>query len=337
MKQPQQSELSLYLDDVRIAMYSTFLFLSILGGILTKYATDIFSVKPTLIDWWFGSTNLCVVFDFSPSSLVIPAFYAVFLIFWILMEALLWFRQKEAYMAGQISRGWYWLLNYFRIQESLSAIYFTTIFAVNPDLRELSEGNPTTMIIHTVPYFFMIIAFTNLAIGDVLYDLFTGFASIRGMSETKRSINWAWYLLAAYPLIILPPCLFIMLHIVNVLLKPPQPLVPWRYIPDQWNVTAYGNLTLDQLPCIENNWPSDPTCSGYAWCANCPNFMDVVTAMDHIKTLLVLIPPWVKAIISSIWLRDRIYRLNISIMPHFVDTRIVSVDDDKNYVNLDQQ
>jgi len=318
-------------------MYSTFLFLSILGGILTIYATDVLTIKPTILDWWYGVTNLCVVFDFAPSSLVIPSFYAIFLILWILMEALLWFRQKEAYIAGHISCGWYWLLNYFRIQESLSAIYFTTIFAVNPDPRELAEGNPTTMIHHTVPYLFMLIAFTNLAIGDIIYDLFTGFASIRGMTESKRSISWGWYLMVAYPFLLLPPSIFIILRIVNVLLRPPEPLVPWRYIPDLWNATDHGNSTIDQFQCITNNWPSDTTCSGYAWCANCPDVVDFATVMDHLKTVFIFVPPWLKAIISSIWLRGRIYRLNISILPQFVDTRIVAEDDDKNYVNLEEQ
>jgi hypothetical protein len=266
-----------------------------------------------------------------------PALYAIFLIFWIFMEVLLWFRQKEAYVAGQISRGWYWLLNFFRIQESLSAIYFSMIFAVSPDPRELAAGNPTSMVIHSVPYLFMLIAFTNLAVGDVLYDFFTGFASIRGMTEVRRKVSWGWYLLAVYPFILLPPCLFIFLRIVNVILRPPQPLVPWRFVPELWNATNHGNGTIDQIQCPTNDWPNDLTCSGLVWCANCPNVVDFATVMDHMKTVLIFVPLWVKAIISSIWLRDKIYRLNISIRPQYVDTTIVWEDDDKNYVNLDQQ
>jgi len=334
----QKITISIFLDDVRVALSSTFILMAFLGLGLTRYATHVLEEKPTILDWWYGSTNICVLFDFPPSSYILPAFYTIFLLLWVSMTALLWVRQKQASLEpeAQISKPWYYFLNCLRILEVLSAMYFSTIFAVNPDPIDLAKGNPVTMYIHTVPYLFMLIAFTTSASSDAIYDLFTGFASFKGLRRETKKLSCGWYVLLAYPFILIPPCLFTIFQIINVLIKPPHPLVPWRYIPDQWNATEFVNSTINVYPCLTGDWPNDPTCSGYNWCSNCPDFIPLATGMDYIKTLLIFFPPLIKSAIASIWLRDRIFRLRFTIRPEYVDNSIVSVvDDDNNYVNLE--
>jgi hypothetical protein len=313
--------------------------MAILGYVITGASTNVFNTHPNIIDWWYGYTNICVAFDTIPSNWVMPSLYCVFLILWVTMMILLWFRQKEAALAGQISKGWYWFLNYLRIQETLFAIYFCSSVAISPDLEDLAKGNAISMYVHTTPYLFMLIAFMTLALSDVLYDLYTGFASVKGLRHDKKA-SWGWYILAAYPFLLVPTMLFAQIQIVNVFAYPPTPLVPWKLAPELFaNATGnpiYGNITIDSLPCITGDWPNDPTCSGYAFCSNCPNFTPAAGFMDQLKTFLAIIPPFLKSLIASIWFSDRIFRLNLTVTPHYIDSSIVAdTTDDTDYVNLE--
>jgi len=325
--------ISLVLDDIRIAMYGSFIFIIILGYFITRFATDILFEEPTLLSWWYGQSNVCLLFDFPPAAYVLPIFWSITVVLWMLMTALLWFRQSEAALAGQIPKGWYWYLNYLRIQESVCVIYFTSIFAVRPDEVAMIAGDSSTFIIHSVPFLFMILALSSLAISDAIYDVATGFASIKGFRQDTK-VHWAWYLLMAYPVILFPLSVVKMSLLVNAISHPPHPIVPWRFVPELWNATEYGNTTMPQYPCITNDWPADRTCGGKAWCSNCPDFATTAMVLDRIWTVTVILPPLLKAIISSIWLRHKIFRLTITIVPHFVETSIVTGEDETSYSEL---
>jgi len=257
------------------------------------------------------------------------------------MSLLLWVRQKEALLAGQISRGWYWFLNYLRVSETLAACYFLTIFAVSPDLRELTAGHSATLVHHTVPFAVFVIAMSTLTLSDFIYDFYTGFASILGMNEGKRKAAWYFYILAAYPFLFTLISLVMVLFLLNPFFHPPTPIVPWYMVPDQFNATLGGDNVTDiyQLPCLTNDWPNDPTCSGYVFCANCANML-TQAILDKSWTFLVLIPPLLKSLFCAIWFRDRIFKVVIPIQPHFFEDHpfVIEADVvDTDYVTLESK
>jgi len=90
----------------------------------------------------------------------------------------------------------------------------------------------------------MIIGFSTLGISDFVYDIKTGFASVKGFRQ-EHSVSWKWYLWVLYPVLLI----FLIMCIVNALARPPHPLVPFRYVPDLLNTTEYSNYTIDQYPC----------------------------------------------------------------------------------------
>jgi len=334
---------TLVLDDLRVALYGYFLFLIGLGYLITKFGSDVLNMKgPNLLDWWWGTTNVCIFFDFPPSNYVLPAFYTIFIIIFCMMSLLLWVRQKEAVLAGQISRGWYWFLNYLRISEVLAACYFLTIFAVSPDVHEMAtQGTARTLIHHTVPFACFVIAMSTLTLSDFIYDCYTGFASVLGLTAGKRKAPWYFYVVATYPIVFALFSIVFIFMLLNPFFKYPDPIVPWHMVPELWNATInqHNGTDIYSWPCLTNDWLNDPTCSGLAFCANCKSFLTYGAIIDKGWTFLVLIPPMMKSLVSSIWFRDRIFKISFPVQPHYFEDHPFMIEadvSDASYVTLER-
>jgi hypothetical protein len=330
---------TLVLDDIRTALYAWFMCIIVIGYIITKSATTVLDVHPSVLEWWWGVSNVCIVFDFPPSNYIMPGLYTILIIIFFVMTVLLFIRQKEANLAGQISNGWYYFLNYLRISECLFACAFMTIFAVSPDANSMAAGDPTSLIFHSGPFVLMVIAMTTLTLSDFIYDSYTGFASILGLKEGKgKKVPWYFYIVAIYPIVFAVISLIYICFLANPLMRPPTPLVPYWVNPEGLNATmAEHNITdLHSFPCLDNDWPNNPTCSGKFFCQNCPNMMEFTGFVDKAWTVLVLIPPLLKSLVSSIWFRDRIFKVVIPVQPHYFEDHpfVIEADVDPDYVKL---
>jgi len=298
-------------------------------------------MKPTLLDWWWGTTNVCIVFDFHPSNYVLPALYTIFILIFFVMSIMLFFRQKEANLARQINNGWYYFLNCLRVFEVLCVCFSLTIFAVSPDVDEIVQRNAHTLIIHTVPFVCFVIAMSTLTLSDFIYDVYTGFASVLGLKEGKeKKLPWYFYIIAIYPFLFSFFSLGFIILLLNPLFHPPDPMTPYYFDPVTYNVTIVErNVTdLRTLPCVTNDWPNDPTCSGLISCANCASMLTFYTFIDDGWVFLVLVPPFLKSLVSSIWFRDRIFKVVIPVQPHYFEDHpfIIEADVDggSNYEKL---
>jgi len=332
---------TLVLDDIRAVLYGYFIALIATGYIITKTTTNVMDLHPSLLDWWWGTTNVCIVFDFPPSNYVLPSLYTIFILIFFVMSVLLFFRQKEAHLAGQISTGWYYFLNYLRITEVLGACFFLTIFAVSPDANEIINGNPRTLIVHTVPFAAFVVSMSTLTLSDFIYDVYTGFASVLGLKAGKdKKAPWYFYIIAIYPFLFGFFSIGFIILLLNPFFRPPTPMAPYYFSPELYNATIIERNVTDihTLPCATNDWPNDPTCSGLISCANCANMLTFYAVLDHGWTFLVLFPPFLKSLFSAIWFRDRIFKVVIPVQPHYFEDHpfVIEADivSDGNYVKL---
>jgi len=61
--------------------------------------------------------------------------------------------------------------------------------------------------------------------------------------------------------------------------------------------------------------------------------------IDKGWTFLVLIPPMLKSLVSSIWFRDRIFKITIPVQPHYFEDHPFMIEgeaSDSSYVTLER-
>jgi len=144
--------LLIVVENFRLVFYLSFLGIIILGVFLTEvFSNEVDPGKP-LRDA-FGVVSLCVFFDYPPSTYVLPSLWSITLMF-AYLYAIAWiFRVWITMEEGKVSRCSFvgYCIGFSYVV--LSFIFFTTIFAVQPD-----PSKPITIRIHTVP-------FTNFMVG----------------------------------------------------------------------------------------------------------------------------------------------------------------------------
>lgn len=152
-------EISLFVvvEMFRCIFYVWFVLLVIVGATLTKAFVDE-DYKKTVTSV-FGSLNVCAYFDFPPSTYVLPTLYAIQLVLIYQYSIVSVFRAWIAKEENEISDVSFILYSCVFVYVSLSAAIFSTIFAVQPDLK-----NPHTVLIHTIPFTNLIVALTVLQI-----------------------------------------------------------------------------------------------------------------------------------------------------------------------------
>ena len=150
----------LVVEDFRVAFYSVFIFIIIVGVILTKAFTDI--DHNNILVSVYGISNLCAYFDWPPSTYVLPVLWCFSLICGIVYCVTAIFRVRVACLEKKLTKREEVLLILAYVYVALSFVYFTAIFAVRPE-RE----NPTTMIVHSIPYLNFKITFCVLQVAVV--------------------------------------------------------------------------------------------------------------------------------------------------------------------------
>jgi len=120
-----------------------------LGMFLTKtFAETTKATEATdMIRDVFGASNTCAYFDIPPSNYVLPFFWLFPMVFAMIYDVISMFRIWVSYREEKISRASMNLLWFAHIYFMLTMMLFETIYAVSPD-----RNDPTSMIVHTIPY-----------------------------------------------------------------------------------------------------------------------------------------------------------------------------------------
>jgi hypothetical protein len=163
--QDEEGEHSLHMvvvvEDFRVAFYLNIFVLGIVGALLTKFFTE--EDKDIILLQVYGASSLCSVFDYPPSTYVLPSLWCFALISGIMYSVASIFRVWVSYLEMKLSRREAVLLIIVHVYVALSVIFFSTIFAVQPDPEE-----PITMVIHSIPYMNLKLMFCVLQ-GAVVY------------------------------------------------------------------------------------------------------------------------------------------------------------------------
>ena len=158
----KEIKINVVVEDFRVGFFATFLFMIVVGYILTKCFVDE-DHQAIMVDI-FGSTSICTYFDFPPSTYVIPLLYVFPMICEILYDLMSIFRVWIAKEECKISHCAMVTLICSHIYVILSMIWLTAVFAVPPD-----RAHPETAIVHTLPYANLKIALCVLQISVVWF------------------------------------------------------------------------------------------------------------------------------------------------------------------------
>ena len=144
-------EINIVIEDFRFSLYVALLALIFIGYLLTHFfASSYFGGEnySKLLTDVFGSLSLCVYFDFPPATYVLPSIYSIIVVFAYLYSFTSIFRAWVSKAEKRISPFSFKVYSGIFIYFALSASYFSTIFAVQPNPAE----DPNTILIHTIPY-----------------------------------------------------------------------------------------------------------------------------------------------------------------------------------------
>jgi hypothetical protein len=162
------------------------------------------------IEGVFGSINICANFDFPPSTYVLPTLYAIAL-FWIYLYTLLSvFRAWIARLEDKISGTAFVLYSCAFIYFFVSAIVFSTIFAVQPD-----PSDPKTVLIHTLPFTNLVISLTILQIAVTWFGRDVSWKGLSHRSKLTKRIYQGFAYVCLFGVII--TSIFKVIHQINSL------------------------------------------------------------------------------------------------------------------------
>lgn len=129
----------------------------VMGVVLTK--TNVTGDYGKLIRDVFGIENLCIYFDYPPSTYVLPSIWSIALMFIYAYAIVSIFRVWVAKEEGKLAHYSFILYVVGFSYVVLSFIVFTTCFSVQPSATDLNK-----MRIHTAPFTNLIVALWVLSV-----------------------------------------------------------------------------------------------------------------------------------------------------------------------------
>ena len=119
-----------------------------------------------VIKYIFGSVNVCVFFDFPPTTYVLPTAYAMFpvLVFQYCIMSIL--TAWNALEDKKISTGSFMMYTCTFIYSFCSSLFFATSFAIQPDLKQQE-----TILLHSLPFTNIVIALAFLRVAITWFGL----------------------------------------------------------------------------------------------------------------------------------------------------------------------
>ena len=220
----REIELTVVVELFRFIFYAWFC-LTVLIGVALTYG---FTVKENkdfvkIIEGVFGSVNVCAFFDFPPATYVLPTMYSIQMILIYKYSFCSIFRAWIARLENKISGFAFFFYSSAFAYFFVSALVFSTIFAVQPD-----PNNPNTILIHTVPFTNLVIALTILQIAVTWFGRNVCWKGMRHTSKlTKRMARFFTYTCLTALII---TSIFKVIHQINAL-------------SDVWNLTVQANET----------------------------------------------------------------------------------------------
>ena len=150
--------LLLVVENFRLAFYLTFLFVIFLGIILTISFVEV-DYKAGIVKV-FGVVNICVYFDYPPSTYILPSIYSLGTLFIHSYGIVSIFRVWVAMEEGKVSKASFigYVIGFVYVL--LSVVFFITVFAVQPHEENLA----VTWRIHSAPYTNLVVAVWVLAV-----------------------------------------------------------------------------------------------------------------------------------------------------------------------------
>ena len=172
-----ETEITLFVvvELLRFLIYLWFLLILLVGVFLTFGFVE--EDHLAILKYIFGSVNICVYFEFPPTTYVLPTLYAIWpvLVFQYCIVSI--FRAWIALEEKKISSGSFGIYTCTFVYTFFSSIFFATSFAVQPDLKKQE-----TIELHAIPFTNLVIALTLLQIAITWF----GFnVSWNGMKNPK--------------------------------------------------------------------------------------------------------------------------------------------------------
>jgi hypothetical protein len=170
-------------ESFRVLFYWSFLALFGIGIFLTK--AFVTHDHTAIISDVFGVSNICTYLDFPPATYLLPFLYLFPMAFGITYSVVSMFRIWIAYEEERITvleKKLLWTVHVYFI---LTLMWFEMIFAVNPDRDE-----PTTMIIHSLPYLNLKIAWCVLQIGVVHFGARVAWKDVTCGGTWFVTVSW---------------------------------------------------------------------------------------------------------------------------------------------------
>ena len=173
------------LESIRVMYYLTlFLFINI-GKILTVLFVE-HDFTAIIMDV-YGAKNVCTYLDFPPATYVLPFAYTFPMICLIAFNIASIFRISVAYRERKISSFIRKSLNAAHVYILISAIWFGTCFAVQPD-----RNHPITMIVHSIPYLNLKIAWCALSISEVCFGSKVSWNNLFAPKGRQLFVSVSW-------------------------------------------------------------------------------------------------------------------------------------------------
>jgi len=158
------------LEPEMLRMYGFFGFMMIVatGIFLTKMFSGL-DLDNTLLTKVFGYNNICVYFDFPPSTYVLPIMWAPVMCIFLLYVLSCSLHYTEQKISGEISEGFFQVLRAMKIFEAITLVAFSAIFAISP------EGWDHTIWIHTIPFWGLQLGMVSMAVSNAMHGVYSGY------------------------------------------------------------------------------------------------------------------------------------------------------------------
>jgi len=161
-------DITFVVEKIRLVGYIGFWMVVLTGIFLTKMFGNV-DLQNTILMKVFGYNNICVYFDYPPSTYVLPWLWAVTLVLLLCYMTAHWLQMRAEVQQGVLAANIYRLLSGLKLFEAFTMVAFSTSFAVHP------EGRDRTLYIHTVPFFLLQIGLVSLAMSNTLHGIKSGY------------------------------------------------------------------------------------------------------------------------------------------------------------------
>lgn len=196
-------------ERLRLYSYAGMWTIMVTGVILTQAFAEI-DQNDTLLVSVYGYNNVCVNFDFPPSTYVLPVMWAVtlclFLCYFKTQTVVFNTHEHEGRLSPLVNT----ILHRMKAIEAAAFVGFSTIFAVSP------EGPDHTMWIHTIPWLLMQIGLASCAASNTLHGYKSGL-----WYNLDHGTGWLFRLAVVYIVLLVTSTIIMLVLTLNALIGMP--------------------------------------------------------------------------------------------------------------------